>query len=80
MSDQKRTLKTAFSVIRQATFASSCFLSLVILGMIAGISFYKNLDPNHLVVLNYLIIGCIELNIILLFVYQVQKHSGKTHS
>lgn len=74
MNDQKRTLQTAFSVIRQATFASSCFLSLVILGMIAGISFYKNLAPNHFVILNFFIVGCVELNIILLFFHQLRKH------
>lgn len=73
MSDQHKTLNAVFSAILQATFRSNCLLSLLILGMIAGISFYLKIEHKDLVFLYYLIIGCVEFNILLSFISEI-KH------
>ena len=74
MGDQENTLKTVFSAILQASFKSNCFLSVLILGMIAGIFSCLKIEHKDLDFLYYLILGCVEFNIILSFISEL-KHS-----
>ena len=76
MRAPNNTLSTVSSAIHRANFRINCLISLIILGMIIAISFYLKyveIDYEDLVLLWYLIIACVEMNIVLHFISDLHR-------